>query len=440
MEAVNMKLDADAKEATYREEQRKRKQQESLRNIDQMQAAEEVALAQQQLNGQVKTQEEFNQKKLELEIKFQEMRKNALTAGSAEYLAAQRQLLALELQQQQQKQKEQEQFTSSYQSTNNGILHQHFSQADSFEEMLRLNDEYRNKDLISEQQYQQNKTDILRAATDERQAIQQSAYDAVNDLMASASQLFSAMQQRETQAVDAKYKKLIASAKKQGKDTTKLEEQQQAEKEAIQKRYAEKQFMMQVLQIVASTATGIARLFADLPFYAALPLTAVVAASGAMQLAAAQAAADQASGLYGGGYSDEYQEGYTDKGNPREQAGVIPVHKNEFVANHKAVANPQVRPVLDVIDRHQKIGDIQMLDATRMLEEAYGRGRYRGGYTQGDDRDIPEGDEAMDPQANSAEMITILRHIEANTADAMTVREVRDQIRRLERLEANARR
>lgn len=441
MEALNMKLDADAKEANYREELHKRNQQESLHNLSQMQAAEEVALAQQRLNGEIATQEEFSERKLAVEIKYHRLRLDYLQKGSAEYLAAQKQLLSLELQQQQQQKREQEQFTNSYHNTNNSILHDHFSQAGSFDEMLRLNEEYHNQQLISDQQFEQNRTNIMRTAAEERQAIQQEAYDAVNSLMSSASQLFSAMQQRETQQVDAKYKKLIAAAKKQGRDTTKLEEQQEAEKAAIRKKYAQKQFMMNVLQIVASTAAGIARLWKDLPFYAALPLTAVVAASGAAQLAAAKAAADQAAGLYEGGYADEYQEGYTKRGNPREQAGVIPVHKNEFVANHKAVANPEVRPLLDVIDRHQKVGDIQMLNATRLLEEAYGRGRYRGGYAhRAEGEDPTEGDTDTGLQADRREIMAVLRRIEANTSEAMTVRDLRREIRHQEALEKNAKR
>ena len=168
MEAVNMKLDADAKEANYREELRKRNQQQSLHNLDQMQAAEEIALAQQRLSGEIKTQEEFDRRKLESEIKYQRLRLEALTEGSDEYRAAQRQLLSLELQQKQQQQKEAEGFTSSYQNTNNSILHSHFSEADSWQAMLDLNEQYRRQDLISEQQYQQNKTDIERAAAEER--------------------------------------------------------------------------------------------------------------------------------------------------------------------------------------------------------------------------------------------------------------------------------
>ena len=249
------------------------------------------------------------------------------------------------------------------------------------------------------------------------------------------------MQQRETAAMDAKYKKMIAAAKKQGKDTTKLEEQQEAEKQAIAKKYADRQFQIQVLQIVGNTAQGISKTIAEMGMPWAVPFVAMAAAAGAMQLASAKAAADQAAGLYDGGFSDDYQEGYTRKGNPKEQAGVIPVHKNEFVANHKAVANPDVRPVLDVIDRHQKMGDIQMLDSTRMLEEAYGRGRYRGGYVQQEaGGSIPHGESPQTPQPDNAEVMELLRTIARNTGLSLTVRGLRKEIRHEEQLERNANR
>lgn len=439
MEILNKKLDSDIKEANLREEQRKRNLQEALHKIDLYQSEDEMKLLRQQLDGEIKTQEEFNQKKLESEIKYQKMRLQYLQQGSAEYLAAQKQLLSLELQQQQQHKKEQEGFNNSYQNTNNSILNDHFSQAGSFEEMLRLNDEYRNKNLISEQQYQQNLTAITQEQNEARRQIEQATIDTINQAMQATSQLFQLMQQRETAAVDAKYKKLIAAAKKQGKDTTKLEEQQEAEKQAIKKKYADKQFQLQVLQIIAATAMAIANVWREwawMPAVAAA-LTAAAAAQGAIQLATAKMAAEQASGLYKGGYSDEYQEGYTAKGNPMDQAGVIPVHKNEFVANHQAVANPQVRPLLDVIDHHQKIGDIRMLDATRMLEEAYGRGRYRGGYTA-DVTDQPEDGSRETLRQTDPEVKELLRDIRANTAEGLTVKELRREIRHQERLESNA--
>jgi hypothetical protein len=260
------------------------------------------------------------------------------------------------------------------------------------------------------------------------------------------------MQSRETAEVDAKYKRMIAAAKKQGKDTSKLEEQQEQEKAAIQKKYADRNFQIQVLQIIGNTAQGISKTIAELGMPWAVPFVAMAAAAGAMQLASANAAKEQAAGLYTGGYSDDYLrssasggspagvQGYTKKGDPRKQAGVIPVHQNEFVANHRAVANPSVRPVLDVIDRHQRLGDIQLLNATRLLEEAYGQGRYRGGYSAGTGSASTQGGLPAATSDAADQLLPILERIADNTSRSLTVRRLREEIAHEEHLERNARR
>lgn len=433
MEVANQALDNIAKEANIREEMHKHELAEKLKDLDNQQFAEQITLSRQKLDGEIKTQEEYDQKKLEQEVKYQQQRINLMRKGSDEYIAAQKQMAQLELQQLQQKRTAEENFTKSYQNTNNSILQNHLSEESSFDKMRELNQQYYDQDLISFQQYQQNKTMIAQQEEDARQAIQQAAIDTGNQLLQSAGQLFSLMQSREVSAVEKRYKSQINAAKKAGKDTTKLEEQMEAEKAAIQKKYAQKQFKLQVLQIIAATAQSIANVWKTWSAQPAIAaaLSALAAAQGAIQLATAKAQADQAAGLYEGGYS----EGYTAKGDPHKQAGVIPVHQNEFVANHHAVANPEIRPLLDVIDRHQKIGDIRMLNATRMLEEAYGGGRARGGYTDsGDPLDNP----GVAFRREDDEVMQLLRAIESNTADSLTVRELRKKIKQEERMEQNA--
>ena len=433
MEVANQALDNIAKEANIREEMRKHELAEKLKDLDSQQFAEQITLSRQKLDGEIKTQEEYDQKKLELEVKYQQQRINLMREGSDEYIAAQKQMTQLGIQQLQQKRTAEENFTKSYQNTNNSILQNHLSEESSFDKMRELNQQYYDQDLISFQQYQQNKTTIAQQEEDARQAIQQAAIDTGNQLLQSAGQLFSLMQNREMSAVEKRYKSQINAAKKAGKDTTKLEEQMEAEKAAIQKKYAQKQFKLQVLQIIAATAQSIANVWKTWSAQPAIAaaLSALAAAQGAIQLATAKAQADQAAGLYEGGYS----EGYTAKGDPHKQAGVIPVHQNEFVANHHTVANPEIRPLLDVIDRHQKIGDIRMLNSTRMLEEAYGGGRARGGYTNSDD---PLGDPGIAFRREDDEVMQLLRAIESNTADSLTVRELRKKIKQEERLEQNA--
>lgn len=433
LEVENQTLDTIAKEANIREEMRKHEQQKKLKEIDNLQFAEEITLARQQLEGEISTKEEYDQRKLELETKYQKQRISLMEEGSDEYIQAQKRMAQLEVESLKQQKQSNESFTTSYQNTNNNILQNHFSEMSSFDKMRELNQQYYDKELISYQQFQQNMSDIARTETETRTEIQQQAIEAANGLMSSASSLFSALQQRETQKVDKKYKDQIAAAKKAGKDTTALEEKMEAEKAEIQKKYAQKQFKLQILQIIAATAQSIANVWKEWAWQPAVAaaLSAVAAAQGAIQLATAKAQADQAAGLYEGGYS----EGYTAKGDPHKQAGVIPVHQNEFVANHHAVANPEIRPLLDVIDRHQKIGDIRMLNSTRMLEEAYGGGRARGGYTNSDD---PSGDPGITFRREDDEVMQLLRAIESNTADSLTVRELRKKIKQEERLEQNA--
>lgn len=109
------------------------------------------------------------------------------------------------------------------------------------------------------------------------------------------------------------------------------------------------------MQVIAKTAQAIMVAWTAGPILGPI-LGGLAAAQGAVQLAVAKQQRDEAKGLKSGGYVDEYVEGYTKNGNPDDVAGVIPVHKNEFVANHESVANPHVRQFLDVFDIAQKMG------------------------------------------------------------------------------------
>lgn len=441
MEVANKQLDliikkSDLKRQEQQKEQNRRLQQEDMRHNEQL-----LTEAQKRLRGEYSDEEAYNLRLEQLEIEHQQRMLEIRRAAGEDVTKEQKQLADMTYEHRKKQLQKQENDSAASQDAANSWLRDVEWYGQSLDKMRQLNDLYHQQGLISEQQYQQNLTDIDRQETEKRRAIQQAAIDSAGTLLSSASQLFSAMQQRETSAVDAKYKKMIAAAKKQGRDTTRLEEQQEAEKQEIAKKYADRNFQIQVLQIVANTAQGVTKTIAELGMPWAIPFVAMVTAAGAMQLASAKAAADQAAGLYEGGYNDEYQEGYTRKGDPKKQAGVIPVHQSEFVANHKAVANPEVRPVLDVIDRHQKRGDIQMLNSTRMLEEAYGSGRYRGGYSGSEGGSDPdEGDSKRKTPADSQEKIQLLREIARNTENSMTIRDVRKEIRHEERLESNARR
>lgn len=171
-------------------------------------------------------------------------------------------------------------------------------------------------------------------------------------------------------------------------------------------------------------------------------------ASGAAQIAVAKQQRDEAKGLKSGGYSDDYVEGYTKSGNPDDVAGVIPVHKNEFVTNHEGVANPHVRQFLDVFDVAQKNGTIRMLNTTQILEQVRTRsGKYSGGYSEegnGISQQSFAGSSSTEltPELRSQIVELLRRNNELLVAIrdkdlVVDPRKVRDGIRRVEQLESN---
>ena len=315
-----------------------------------------------------------------------------------------------------------------------------------YERQLSLLEAMYDDDLLNYEKYQRIKDKLTEQHEQGRLETAQQALGMVSQAASAASQLVQTLQDRELQKVEDSYDRRIEAARKQGKDTTKLEEEKEAALNEVRKKYADKQFAANVLQIASDTAAAIMRSYAQLgpilgPIYAA-----IVAAQGAIQIAAAKQQRDEAMGLKEGGYGEDYVKGYTRRGNPEEVAGVIPVHKNEFVANHEAVANPAVRQFLDVFDLAQKRGTIRMLNTTQILEQVRTRqGRYSGGYsdeTAGASRPSASPLSGMTAEQRS-QVVALLqennRLLGILTEKELVVdpRKMRDGIKRIERLEKN---
>lgn len=322
---------------------------------------------------------------------------------------------------------------------------------------------FRNAGLISEMEYQDRLLEIEterlneqerleKEADDKRKQRQEAFLGTYMNLMGSVSDLMSAMQESEISSVERKYDKQIQAAEKARKDTTKLEEEKEAAVMEVKRKYADKMFAMQVLQVTASTAVAAMEAYkamAGIPFVGpALGAAAAAAAviAGTAQIAIAKQQYDEAKGLYTGGYSQDYVEGYTKKGNSKDVAGVIPVHKNEFVTNHEGVANPHVKQFLDVFDVAQKNGTIGMINTTQILEQVRTKsGRYSGGYTSDSSQSGSQSSYSSgDVHSMLNVIIQLLRksneNLSAIAAKKLTVdvRSVRDGIKRVETLERNA--
>ena len=269
-------------------------------------------------------------------------------------------------------------------------------------ELDQLKMHLQNKE-ISEEEYEE-------AVKNMKIAKMKEAFDFYSNLSSGAVQ---ALQQAEEANVDAKYDAEIEAAKKAGKDTTELEKKKANEKLKIQKKYADVNFAIQAAQIIASTASAIAKTFSELGFPAGIPAAALMGITGAAQLAAALAERNKvkrmtlsgaggsasasgarvATGLESGGSIDverkqdgkmfraDYdpdRRGFIDKPTVLVGEGGYG-HSKEWVASNAAVENPTIAPFIDIIDRAQRAGTIRTLDMNKFLIQQ-AQGRASGGY------------------------------------------------------------
>lgn len=394
------------------------------------------------ISGDIADEEAYRQRLLDIEREYLEERKRLLEKYGMDTTEVEGQLLDRRVEQKQGDNRQQKRDRRTQREEG-------FRAIDSTDDFGQKNDilnQMYADDLVSFEEYQEEKTHIAEEQEEMRKEIAQTAMQVVGQAASSASQLINALQDAEISKVERKYDKQIQEARKAGKDTTKLEEEKEAAVNEIKKKYADKQFAANILQILSSTAVGIMRCYSDLGPILGTVSAAIVAAQGAAQVAVAKQQRDEAKGLYSGGYSNDYIEGYTAQGNPHDTAGVIPVHKNEFVANHEAVANPAVKQFLDVFDVAQKRGTIRMLNTTQILEQVRTRGgRYEGGYTDtgtGDARSSASPFAGMTAEQRSQVVVLLQennRLLTILTEKELVVdpRKVRDAINRVNRLEKN---
>lgn len=273
------------------------------------------------------------------------------------------------------------------------------SQQEIFDaEMAMLKQHLDNKE-ITEAEYEEAKKNLKIQKAKE-------AFDYFANLAGGAVK---ALQDAEMANVDAKYDAEIESAKQAGKDTSAIEKKKAEEKLKIQKKYADVDFAIKASQIIADTSVAIMRAYDDLPLPAAIAASVLIGATGIAQLAAANAerqkvkrmslnggggsgasasGARVATGLESGGSVDVEREqdgkrfhaaydpnrrGFIDKPTVIVGEGGYG-HSKEWVASNAAVENPTIAPILDIMDRAQRAGNIRTLDMNKfLLQQAQGR-------------------------------------------------------------------
>ena len=396
------------------------------------------------LEGDIKTEADYQERLKEQERIYLEERRDMLASYGEDTSAIDSKLLDMDIKDKNEDKVKQRE--SGYKKIDNT------SDLEQKNSLLRA---MYDADLITYQEYEEEKTRINEEHEQLREEQAKATLDVIGQAAVAASQVVSALQDAEISKVTRKYDKEIKAAKKAGKDTTKLEEEKEEAINQVKKKYADKQFAASVLQVTATTAVAAMEAYKAMagipivgPALGAVAAAAAVA-SGAAQIAVAKQQRDEAKGLKTGGYSDEYVEGYTRSGNPDDVAGVIPVHKNEFVANHESVANPHVRQFLDVFDVAQKNGTIRMINTTQILEQVRTRsGKYAGGFVDTGDSsgssfaasDISSSGLTPEQWKQLVELMkenNRLLQVVCNKELIVDARKVRDSIKRVEQLERN---
>ena len=111
------------------------------------------------------------------------------------------------------------------------------------------------------------------------------------------SDMINALQEAEVASVEAKYDAEINAAQAAGQDTAALEEKKEAEILAIRKKYAGLQLAIKISEIITNTALSIMVAYAQLGPILGSVFAAMMAATGAAQVALAKAEYDKVMGM-----------------------------------------------------------------------------------------------------------------------------------------------
>lgn len=243
------------------------------------------------------------------------------------------------------------------------------------------------------------------------------AFAIMNEGVKSYTAYANASRDLELAKVEKNYKAQIDAAGNNDKKRKQLEEQKEKEIAKIKTKYDKRAMVIEMAQAVASTAMAAINAYASaaqVPMigYLLAPIAASMAlAAGALQIATIKKSHQaQQMGYYEGGFTSRDP-------NNRREAGVV--HANEFVANHNAVSNPQLLPVLRLIDQAQRnntVGSLTREDVSR----AIGQGAILGDMTASQQRTAEQHDTSMVMVAASMERQTdAINELNARLADGI---------------------
>jgi len=329
--------------------------------------------------------------------------------------------------------------------------------------------EWKDKQTISDAEYEQGKTNATRIANQERMQLVQESFDKINAIAQAASNFFAELKGMELKKVETVADKELAKIQKNkdrelklaGDDAEKkkaIEERYAAEeaalktktedqKKAISKKYANIEFATKFAQIVASTAVAVMQGFAQLGPIGGAIAGAIITATGMLQLMVAKKQRDEVMGLeYGGEFPvTRAQDGkrFNARMNPSQRGFIdrptvlVGEHnKREYVVSNAKLQNPFVKQLVDIIDITPSISSKQ-INLSYMRSAATVQGYEQGGYTSSNSS-ISSGNAttviATDPEVRTL-LSLILQQVSRDQKAYVNVYELGDAFRKMNELE-----
>jgi len=203
-------------------------------------------------------------------------------------------------------------------------------------------------------------------------------------------------------AVDNKYAKQLAAAKKAGQDTTALEAQIEEEKKAIKKKYADIDFAISVAKIGADTAVAIMKALAEMGPIAGPIAAVLIGATGLAQIAVANQQRQATMNLWTGGFTPE--------GDKYQPVGTV--HAGEFVGNQEATRHAPIRKFFNLVDYAQKTNTIAQIDNDAIARAL----SIKQGFSSGSSAAASVGSGGSQPVDMSAVVVAVNQSNAVNSA------------------------
>lgn len=224
-----------------------------------------------------------------------------------------------------------------------------------------------NLKLISEEEYLARKKALTEQHSQDITAIElegwNNALKIASEAINGISQLVSASKEAEFAQLDAWKEKELTAAGENAEKRGQIEAQYESRKFELNKKYADAEMGIQLAQAIAGAAQGIINAWATMPPPLAIPMTAIIATTNAVQIASIvaqrNAIRNASPGSSGGGspvktrtVNGFSEGGYTGDGGRLEVAGVV--HKGEYVVPQPELRDPSVAAMVASIESKRR--------------------------------------------------------------------------------------